>query len=82
MLHLSLAPSLVDVTVVAPQAETAVGVAVGLGTTGAVAMATGNPLVAIPAGTAAGSAAAVQTGFLLRIMDCLGNPGQCSLSSN
>ena len=58
------------------------GLAVGLGTTGAVTMATGNPLVAIPAGTAAGSAAAVQTGFLLRVMDCIGNPGHCSMSSN
>ena len=63
------------------QAETAVGLAVGLGTTGAVAVGTGNPIIAGAAGTAAGSAAAFQTGIFLRVMDCLRAPGECSLSS-
>lgn len=57
------------------------GVAVGLGTTVATTVATGNPILGGVAGTAVGGAAAFQTGIAMRIMDCLGNPGQCSLSS-
>ncbi len=57
------------------------GVAVGLGTAVATTVATANPFLGAAAGTAVGGAASFQTGIALRIMDCLGNPGQCSLSS-
>ena len=75
MLHAWLTPRLHT------QQEVAVGLAVGVGTTGAVGIATGNPLLAGAAGTAAGTAASFQTGIFLRAMDCLAAPGQCSLTS-
>ena len=63
------------------QQETAVGLVVGMGTTGAVGVATGNPLLAGAAGATAGTAAAFQTGIALRVFECLSAPGQCSLTS-
>jgi hypothetical protein len=52
-----------------------------MGTGTAVGLATANPLTGAAAGTAAGTVAAFQVGMLLRAMDCLRAPGECSLSS-